>query len=768
MGSGQQHSISQLFDKLVDLETAERQEFLDHQFAADDELRDELERLLEAKSESTPNILDSRFPMAFASTLTTGAAAPRNVPLPAIGDRIGKYTILRKLDDGGMGVVYLARDGKLGRRVALKWLLSTDRGLVSRFKAEARTTARCRHENIVVIHEVEEHENHPYIVFEYIEGRTLRQWMRDQDRPLPRDQVLDIIIPVVRALACAHELDTVHRDLKPENIMITASGAVKVLDFGIAKILPDAYITTAITELPEEELTQTRKGAILGTLPYMSPEQWRADSVDHRTDLWAVGLILHELVTGRHPLAPFDEVKLRRVADLDVPMPRLINVKSDMIGLAKIINDCLEKRKELRISTTDLLGRLERSRDIKSYSPAVELADAPLHEALTTLLLSAEALAPLPAGSDHDACSRFRSRLEGYRILCVDDEPLNCELMRRALGRGNYIETTGDTYKALELLQRQTFDVMLTDLQMPGRSGTELAIKARAENPELIVVLLTGYDDDPKVIESLKSAESPVIDVVAKPCKQLELVGRILDACDTAFRAVVRRAWPDYLATQPVLLDCRRILRRFVHRYGTDDILQTALRHKMKDCVHAYARGVVVGEPGASAAEALRVSLLRIEGLMERVQISRAQGLLGYLESISRDFADDYPQIYLSMDIPSPFSILDDLSDIQLLLTLSAIELIDNARDALDSQGKIRVQLRKRAATRAVSLKVWCDSSAIRPEIAERIFEEGVSSKGPGRGMGLAIVKAMVRRFRGGIQLQQHDGVSFLVTIPLP
>jgi serine/threonine protein kinase len=155
------------------------------------------------------------------------------------GSCIGQYELIRQLGRGGMGEVYLARDLRLGRLVALKLLAEHRPSLVERFVAEARTTARCHHENIVVIHEVGERQGHPFMVFEYLEGQTLRQWLRehasagtalDRRAPVPPGHAVELMLPVVRALAYAHERGIVHRDLKPENIMLTRTGTIKVLD----------------------------------------------------------------------------------------------------------------------------------------------------------------------------------------------------------------------------------------------------------------------------------------------------------------------------------------------------------------------------------------------------------------------------------------------------------------------------------------------------------------------------------------------------------
>ena len=168
----------------------------------------------------------------------TGPDDPADAsPMPVPGARIGQYEIIRELGRGGMGAVYAARDTKLGRKVAIKFLNSHNQPeLTARFVLEARATARCNHENIIVIHEVGEHDCNPFMVLEYLQGVPLTQLLQD-GRRLPPAQAIELIVPVVRALTAAHAHNIVHRDLKPDNIFVTDSGTIKVLDFGIAKLV---------------------------------------------------------------------------------------------------------------------------------------------------------------------------------------------------------------------------------------------------------------------------------------------------------------------------------------------------------------------------------------------------------------------------------------------------------------------------------------------------------------------------------------------------
>jgi serine/threonine protein kinase len=316
---------------------------------------------------------------------------------------IQHYEIVRPLGAGGMGTVFLSRDTRLGRLVAIKLLLEHGGQGAAHLLAEARATAKMSHENIVAIYELGEHRGTTYIVLEYLQGKTLRQVLderRERERRdpppgedtdlrelggaelwapragdagqpsshegparekssgtlsgLPPERAVVLVIPVVRALCCAHEHGIVHRDLKPSNIMLTDTGVVKVLDFGIAKVL-DAH--SAGRPVDGSSIGASGRS---GTLPYMSPEQWGAGPVDHRSDLWAVGLLLAELVLGRHPLEPLDWPTLDTIGRLDVPMPSLQELFPELGALASIIDRCLIKRCEDRTgSARELLAELE-------------------------------------------------------------------------------------------------------------------------------------------------------------------------------------------------------------------------------------------------------------------------------------------------------------------------------------------------------------------------------------------------------------------------
>jgi len=280
----------------------------------------------------------------------------------SVRERLGHYEVLRPIGAGGMGEVFVARDPKLGRKVAIKLLpsrLASDSDTLSRFTQEARSASALNHPNIVTIHEVGADEGAPFIVMEFIDGHDLRTHMGEQ--ALSVREVLDIAVQIADGLAAAHERGIVHRDLKPENIMITRDGYVKILDFGLAKVVGPAPEGEQTLQL---DVPGTIPGTILGTVGYMSPEQATGRLIDFRSDLFALGAILHELVTGE---AAFDGENaidtLSAVLHHD-PEPVTHANEQAPVQLADIVTRLLSKTPDDRYSSTrDLARELRMLRD---------------------------------------------------------------------------------------------------------------------------------------------------------------------------------------------------------------------------------------------------------------------------------------------------------------------------------------------------------------------------------------------------------------------
>ena len=216
------------------------------------------------------------------------------------GYKIGPYEIVALLGVGGMGEVYRARDGRLGRDVAVKVLpesLVKDGDRLHRFEQEARSVAALNHPNILAIHDVGEQGNLPYLVSELLEGHSLRVEL--ETGALPPRKATDFAVQIARGLAAAHEKNIIHRDLKPDNVFITKDGRVKILDFGLAKLVSAANGADVDVAMMTMTSLPTEAGVVMGTVGYMAPEQVRGAAVDSRTDIFAFGAVLYEMVSGR-------------------------------------------------------------------------------------------------------------------------------------------------------------------------------------------------------------------------------------------------------------------------------------------------------------------------------------------------------------------------------------------------------------------------------------------------------------------------------------
>lgn len=383
MTSDRHQNVEWIFSEALEIDPDQRPAYLEEACAGDESLLSEVESLLAYVSKDGGLIDQPIVETAFR-------AAPKNESL--IGQSIGQYKILSVLGKGGMGEVYLGDDLVLNRKVAIKLLpveFTNDSARVMRFAQEARAASSLNHPNIITIHGIGEAQTDTgtthYIVNEYIDGETLRTRMTDApSKWLSPKEAVEMTVQVAAALAAAHEAGILHRDIKPENVMIRHDGIVKVLDFGLAKLteraspLSNSSVSTLIGNT-------TAAGLVMGTPRYMSPEQARAEEVDERTDIFSLGVVLYEMLTGR---APFDGATANEVVAAimrDPPPPLAENSVSVSPELERILSRALQKKREQRYQSAKALlqdlkevsekqafeARLERS---SSWQPKALLA----------------------------------------------------------------------------------------------------------------------------------------------------------------------------------------------------------------------------------------------------------------------------------------------------------------------------------------------------------------------------------------------------------
>jgi serine/threonine protein kinase len=430
---------------------------------------------------------------------TTGVHAASAQPHPGV--RLHQYELIKMIGEGGMGTVYLARDLRLGRRVAIKFLQSKQEELTKRFLVEARATARCQHENIVVIYEVGEHAGSPYMVLEFLNGKPLTEAIKGGQR-LPYTGAVEIMVQVLKALECAHGQGIVHRDLKPDNIFILDSGTIKVLDFGIAKVLeanqPSApHVSSGAVRMPSplelatgSNSSLTRSGTIMGTLKYMSPEQWGIGvEIDHLSDVWACGVMLYRMICGRHPLHPLDGNQLVVTAMLELPMPSMSEGAPPDCPreLIQVVDRCLLKAKNQRWqSVTELLQAIE------PFLPGRRAVELQLDES---------PYAGLSSFQENDAGKFFgRSREVAAMVTRIRDRPLMAVVGSSGVGKSSFVRAglvpalkrSGETWETLvirpgrkpvEALASLIAPMVTTSENLPDQLEAEkkLAEKLRSE-----------------------------------------------------------------------------------------------------------------------------------------------------------------------------------------------------------------------------------------------------------------------------------------------
>jgi serine/threonine protein kinase len=364
--------VRPILECALELEPESRPSYIDSACDGDEELRVEILSLLSEPKQSDSFLREPALNMVRRHMAQDQAELDKAEELALVGQQISHYRILNKLGGGGMGVVYEAQDTRLGRHVALKFLpaeVARDARALERFQREARAASALNHPHICTIHDFGECERGPFMVMEVLEGSTLKH--RISGKPLPCESVFELGIQIAEALEAAHAKDVLHRDITPTNVFVTQRGEAKLLDFGLAKragATAENLVSQGVTAT-EHSKDLTVPGALMGTAPYMSPEQIRGEPVDARSDIFSFGAVLYEMATGQ---PPFSGETIERIRDAvlrkEPASPRKLNPRLPA-GLEGVIVKALQKERSARYqSASDLLRDLNEFQRAKQRS----------------------------------------------------------------------------------------------------------------------------------------------------------------------------------------------------------------------------------------------------------------------------------------------------------------------------------------------------------------------------------------------------------------
>jgi serine/threonine-protein kinase len=491
MTSSRWDRLEELLERAAAMPAAERAAFVERETADDPALRAELASLLEA-SEGAGDYLGRLREQVLGSELGGVLRDPAAMGAghdPWIGRTVSHYQILDRIGGGGMGVVYRARDVTLDREVALKFIapeLRRDSEARRRFLREAQAASQLDHPNICTVHEIAETEDgRLFIVMAAYDGETLRS--RIDRGAVPEPDALDLAVQIARALAAAHERGIVHRDVKPENVFITREGVVKLLDFGLARTA-DRWMSGA--------------GGVAGTVAYMSPEQADGTPVDARSDVWALGVILFEMLAGVRPFSAEDARETIRL--ILTAEPDLGAARADLApGTIEVVQRALSRDPAGRLASgSEILASLQRAGPVPAgVGPALRAWAWPIG-AVASALLVVVAVAGLLIRESPAPDSVIPTHPDSApHVLWVDDDPANNRfIIEQFNARGVRVTTVLNTAQALERYHPDTHQLVISDMgrfegpegAYVARAGLDLLEALRARHEALPLVFCTS------------------------------------------------------------------------------------------------------------------------------------------------------------------------------------------------------------------------------------------------------------------------------------
>jgi len=469
-------------------------------------------------------------------------------------EKIGKYQIQGTLGRGGMGVVYKAFDPAIMRPVAIKTIIKSALDLsdlqyaLTRFRHEAQAVGRLTHPRIAAIYDYGETEDIAYIVMELVKGKSLYEHMQSGAQ-FDFKEVGEIVRQLLDGLGYAHGQGVVHRDIKPSNILINDDGRIKISDFGIARI---------------ESSTLTQVGEIMGSPSYMSPEQFIGTSIDARSDLYSVGVIAYELLSGRKPFSGTNFEIMRQVINTPPGNPSELNPKIS-VQLDWAVQKALAKKPGERFQTArefaEAFGKgIEASlrRNTRQEEPAA-LDDAPTQRIDMNLVSAARLLAGAHPAAEQPAAespatpaavpespaapaSAIETGAQRARILFVDDEERILTALRSLFRMHYRVFTATNGPEALEFTRKFAPHVIVSDQRMPDMTGVELLRQAKEVAPNTVRILLTGYSDLASIVGSINDGE--VFRFISKPWDNADLQKTIGEAAAIALELADTTAAP--------------------------------------------------------------------------------------------------------------------------------------------------------------------------------------------------------------------------------